>query len=731
MTKEEKLPRIETGVRNLDMILSGGIPRGSAVVLGGSPGAGKTILAQQIAFHNATRGNRALIFNTLSEPTAKTLSYLKQFSYFDPAKLGDSVIFVDLGVMLRANGLEPVLKLMMEHVKKVKPAILVIDSFKVFDDLAKSSEEARKFVYEIAVNLMVWETTAFLLGEYGHRDLETSPLFSVIDGVIVLTHRESLGEQQRFIQVQKMRGTGHNSDEHPFHITDQGIEVFAPRVTIRRIPQRDPHKGQSPRLKTMIPKFDDLLGEGIPRGSSLLVTGAAGTGKTVLLLEFLYRGAQAGEKGIYFSFEETQERLRATARGLGWDLDKEIERGMIEIVFIPQPDILVEHHLLMMKERVETLNARRVSVDSVSVFLHKIKDPQIAREKVFQLASIVQNVEAVGFFATDVPYGTETLSRLGVEETVVDGVILLSLTEEGLNRQRYIEVYKLRNTSHAHGRHTMAIEQGGVKIFPRYKEESEIGTPPPALEMSKRLSSGIPGLDPVMGGGILPRSVTLASGSAGIGKTTLGVQFVLEGAKRREPGLVVSLEESQDQIEASAEALGLPLKAAVRDGLVEVAYLPANHVQGAQFMAILSDRIKERKVRRLFLDGADQLLMNVQRPDEVRKLLYTLIVLFKKADVTSILTLETSELHSTERVTDQHLSPIADNLLMLRYLRGGTELRPTLTVIKTRGSAHDRKAHTVSIGKGGLRIEGPVDEPSSPATAKPRKPPPKGRRRKP
>jgi circadian clock protein KaiC len=198
----------------------------------------------------------------------------------------------------------------------------------------------------------------------------------------------------------------------------------------------------------------------------------AGTGKTLLLLEFIYRGAQAGEKGILFSFEETEERLRATARALGWDLEEQIRRGMIEIVFIPQPSILVEKHLLMMRERVETMDARRIAVDSVSVFLHKVQDPQGCREKVFQLASVVQNAHAVGFFATDIPYGRNQISRFGVEETVVDGVILLSSPEEGRERTRYLEVYKLRNTAHLRGRHDMAIGPEGINVFPRYADDA-------------------------------------------------------------------------------------------------------------------------------------------------------------------------------------------------------------------------------------------------------------------
>src|SRR5690606_4084408 len=260
------------------------------------------------------------------------------------------------------------------------PAIVVIDTFRVFDDLSESRERLRKFGYELAVNLMAWEVTAFLLGEFGPQDIATNPLFSIIDGMILMHQREQSGEQQRFIQVVKMRGTDHSRDEHSFAITNDGIEVFAPRVTIRR----DALAGvETQRLKTGISKLDDLLGAGIPRGSSLLVSGVAGTGKTALGLEFVYRGAQLGEKGILFSFEETGERLRAAASGFGWDLDAEIERGMVEIVFIPQTDIMVEGHLLMMQERIAALQARRVVIDSVSVFMHKIKDAQTVREKLF------------------------------------------------------------------------------------------------------------------------------------------------------------------------------------------------------------------------------------------------------------------------------------------------------------------------------------------------------------
>ena len=717
MTPSNGIPRVPTGIRNLDAILHGGLPKGSVTVVSGPPGSGKTVLTQQICFHNASPERRVLYFGTLSEPIAKTLLYLRQFSFFNAETMEKSVEFVDLGVILRNEGLEQATALIMSHVRRVKPAVVVIDSFKVFDDLAHSKEELRKFGYEVAVNLMAWETTAILVGEYSEVDYASNPVFSIIDGLIVMSQRESSGEHQRFLEVIKLRGTDHSRDEHAFVINQAGIEVFAPRVSILREPGA--REGRA-RCQTHVSKLDELLGLGIPWGSSLLISGVAGTGKTVLSLEFIYQGALAGERGILFSFEETEQRLRATARGLGWDLDREIDRGMVEIVFIPQPEIMVEAHLLMIRERVQTSGAKRVVVDSVSVFLHKVKDPQINREKVFQLCSIVQNAQAVGFFATDIPYGSTQISRFGVEETVVDGVIVLSATEEGLERQRYLEVYKLRNTGHLKGRHNMTIGPGGVDIFPRYGEGPTEQAPPP-LDLDVRLGTGIPGLDAVLGGGLLKRSTTLVSGSAGIGKTTFGMQFLLEGVAQKEPGLYVALEEGPAQLLASADALGLPLRAATDAGEVALLYLSRDHIRAGQYLTILDDKVRAMSARRLVLDGATQVMTGERDDVPFRNLLYNLAVRLKLLGVTSMFTLEAPSLTALDSVVERRLSPVADNLIVLRYQQLEGRLEPSLTVVKTRGSAHDRVTRFLSIGRGGLTLR-PHAEPPAPTKETPHHP---------
>ena len=221
-------------------------------VIAGPPGAGKTILTQQICFANTSPKSSVLYFNTLSEPVAKTLRYLTNFKFFDEKKLKEDFRFIDLGSILRGKGLEEAHATILQQMKKIKPAIVVIDSFKVFDDFASLVRNCTSSVTKSQSASWRGRRPAFLLGEYGPADIAINPLLSIVDGLVMLTQRESSGEQQRFVQIVKMRGTDHSRDEHAFVITSSGIEIYAPRVTI----QRQPLKEQEPaslRLARYLP----------------------------------------------------------------------------------------------------------------------------------------------------------------------------------------------------------------------------------------------------------------------------------------------------------------------------------------------------------------------------------------------------------------------------------------------------------------------------------------------
>jgi circadian clock protein KaiC len=244
---------------------------------------------------------------------------------------------------------------------------------------------------------------------------------------------------------------------------------------------------------------------------------------------------------------------------------------------------------------------------------------------------------------------------------------------------------------------------------------------PPSVDIARRLSSGIPGLDELIGGGLLKRSMTLVSGSTGVGKTVLGIQFLMEGAKQGERGVYVTLEEGPSQILSTAKALGLALEKAVQQSFIEIVYLSREHVRAAQFLTVLTDKIRQNKAQRLVLDSASHIMIDRSSETDLKQLLYKLAMRFKELGVTTIFTLESKQLSSRDSVTDYDFSPIADNLLMLRYVAVGARLEPSLIIVKTRGSMHDRGTHVFTIGKGGIRITNPLGASTqTPAAKKPR-----------
>jgi circadian clock protein KaiC len=190
------------------------------------------------------------------------------------------------------------------------------------------------------------------------------------------------------------------------------------------------------------------------------------------------------------------------------------------------------------------------------------------------------------------------------------------------------------------------------------------------------------------------------------------MQFLVEGANRGERGIYVTLEEGPAQILSTAKALGLALEKAVHKGLIEIVYLSREHVRAAQFLTVLTDRIRENNAVRLVLDSASHIMIENSSETDLKQLLYKLAMRFKGLGVTTMFTLESKQLSSADSVTDYDFSPIADNLLMLRYVEVGGRHEPSLTVVKTRGTMHDRRTHVFTIGKGGIRITSPFGESS-------------------
>jgi circadian clock protein KaiC len=185
----------------------------------------------------------------------------------------------------------------------------------------------------------------------------------------------------------------------------------------------------------------------------------------------------------------------------------------------------------------------------------------------------------------------------------------------------------------------------------------------------------------------------------------MAIQFLLAGAARGEAGLYVSLEEGPAQLIASASSLGLPLGDAIARGLIEIVFVSRENIRIGEFLTVLADKLMASKATRVVIDAITHMMNERLGLDELRHVLYKLAVRFKALDVTSWFTLEAASLYGTDLVTERSLSPIADNLVMLRYHDTAGRLVSTLSVVKTRGSEHDRGTHSFSIGAGGAGVD--------------------------
>jgi circadian clock protein KaiC len=545
----QEIKLILTGIPNLDAVLGGGVPVYSLNIIAGQPGSGKTILAQQMLFNHIHNNGEGKVLNltTLSEPLEKVMRYMQQFAFFDEDAFGEQVLYKDIGQFIREHTLLETADHILGLVEEYHPDILVIDSFKAIRNMTKDESEFRRFCYDLSVCMANEHCTTFLVGEYSRHEIAEGAEFAVADGIIYLDSVNYEGEQSRYLQVCKLRGRDAQMMPFPFVIKTDGIHILSPALTLKR--KEESLEGDGEHIATGIPGLDNLLHHGIRRGFSIALSGVSGSGKTIFAIQFLVYGAQNGEKGLLFSFEETPDRLRRMAKSFGWDLQDLEEKDLLRIIFVPQTDIRVEEHLEQIVKEVETFQPQRLVVDSFSAFLYRVKDPAVQREKTFQLATLIQRAGAVGLLISDIPVGElYRLSRFGVEETVTDGTIVLSAELKGLERKRYLEVYKMRGSEHVTGRHRMEITSRGIEVFYAAAADlSQVETPPP-------LAFGP--LQGIIRDSLPYGSAWLVRGDPGVGKSTLAYQFAIEGLSRKESVLYIAADAPASQVRYAMQSFG-------------------------------------------------------------------------------------------------------------------------------------------------------------------------------
>jgi circadian clock protein KaiC len=265
--------RLSSGSDRLDAILGGGLPRNGIVLIGGNPGSGKTILAQQFVFHNASPDRPAMYLTTVSEPLEKILRYGQSLDFFDPSALGTTVIYEDLGRTLNEDGLAGAMACITELLKQNRPALVVIDSFRALQTYAADPETFRRFLHELAGRLSALPVTSFWVGEYNSIETSDAPELAIADAIGSLSTDRDGERNQRVLSVMKLRGSTSLSGKHAYRLSSAGIHVFprmADPVELNR------HSGTDERTSSGVPALDAMLSDGYYRGASTLVAGLLG-----------------------------------------------------------------------------------------------------------------------------------------------------------------------------------------------------------------------------------------------------------------------------------------------------------------------------------------------------------------------------------------------------------------------------------------------------------------------
>ena len=368
MTPQDKvrINKLPTGVRGLDEILGGGLPEFSFNIIAGTPGCGKTTLAHQFVFANATPERPALYFTILGEPTVKMLRYQQQYSFFDLSRLNSSIRFVNLSQVLLDRGLDGILEEITKEVASANPGIVVVDSFRTATRRAQEKEiEIQAFVQSLGLLLTSWEATTFLIGEYDESEMRGNPVFTVADGLFWLYQSVERSSVIRKLRIMKLRGQASVPGMHTFRITEAGLQAFSRTLGLAAQKHKVPG---AKRLSMGNPELDQLMGGGIPEGDSLLIAGSSGTGKSLLATQFIAAGLRERQPGIVAVIEERPEEYAAGASSFGLDFENPIRDGILEVIYLRPLDLSVDETMQEILDAIKRLGAKRLVIDSLAGF---------------------------------------------------------------------------------------------------------------------------------------------------------------------------------------------------------------------------------------------------------------------------------------------------------------------------------------------------------------------------
>lgn len=469
MSNNVHIKRLVTGIPGLDSLFGGGIPEFSFNLIAGTPGSGKTTLAHQMMFALTNAESRSLFFTVLGEPSLKMLRYQQQFSFFDFKKHSESIRFVNLADDILDGDYDRVLARILAEVKAYSPSFIFVDSFRSIvqaaDYQSKGPTDLQHFVQRLSMQMTSWQATSFLIGEYMDDEAQTSPVYTIADGIIWLSQNKQRNSVVRKIQVVKMRGQANSQGSHTFRIDSDGVHVF-PRAMV------DPNEAKRPatkipatskRLSTGVAELDMMLSGGIPAGYSTLLVGPSGSGKTVLATEFLAEGVRIGEAGVIAAFEKSPNQL------LSQKLDDLVRSGQVGLIDTHSLDLSIDEILYDLVATIRRLDAKRVVIDSLSGFELALAPAfqDDFRESLYRLVAVLTGMGVTVLMTTELEdrYSDLRFSPYG-NAFLADAIILQRYIELQGEFKRVVSVVKVRGSNHSKCLRLFDIENDSIVIGP-------------------------------------------------------------------------------------------------------------------------------------------------------------------------------------------------------------------------------------------------------------------------
>lgn len=464
------------------------------------------------------------------------------------------------------------------------------------------------------------------------------------------------------------------------------------------------------RVSSGVPGLDEVLGGGIPARSITVLAGEPGSGKTVLALQMLFHAARQGKRSLYFTtLSEPSLKLVRHMQGLRF-FDARLLDERVRIVDLGST--LRAHDpetaLATVAGRVEESEPDLVVIDSFKALHDLSGQPLRTRTLTYDLA-----VQMASWGATTLLVGEYTADDMGTlpEFAIADGIVRLGTAPHDLTRIRELEIQKLRGSRFVPGIHLFEIDEDGIAFFPRVALPAAPAVASPAGQRAP-VPTGVAQLDALFRGGLPPASSTTVMGGTGTGKTMVGLHFLVEGARRGEPSVLFTLEETPDQLRDVASRFPFDFAALEQRGLVHLRYVAPIELSTDRLLHEVRREVERLGARRVVLDSLTSLALGAVSERRYKELVCALTKHLRAAGVTLMMTLEIAELLGTGQLSGHGVSFASDNIVQLRYVELGGRLDRAVSVIKGRGIDVDTELRGMTIGPRGVEISerGPFRE---------------------